>query len=237
MPRASRLECGRFPPATDVEFEPVVTETRSDLGSPGIIAVGASLGGLRVIESILARLPRALPVPVVIVQHVSERWPSFLVDILRRKANLPVRWLTHGERLAPGVAYVAPAGSHAVVRQRGQGSLLVAPRVHHTRPAADPLLTSIASTYGRDAIAVVLTGRLSDGTLGALAVRHAGGVVIAQDPASCRAPAMPAAAMRAHAVHFVLPGFHPAGAGGADDDARCAGDVRMAAGGIGAGGG
>ena len=178
---------------------------RFDLSHRGVIVIGASLGGLHAIEAILAGLPRELPVPVVIVQHLGDRQNSLLVDILRVKAGLPVQWLAHGERLDRGVAYVAPAGSHVVVRQYHRAALLDTPRINHSRPAADPLFTSAAKTYGRDTIAVVLTGRLSDGASGALAVRRAGGVVIAQDPACCAAPNMPEAAIGAGAVHFVLP--------------------------------
>ena len=172
---------------------------------PGIIAIAASLGGLQVIEAILAALPGDLPVPLVIVQHLAEQGPSIFVDILKRTAAVSVRWLEDGERLACGVAYVAPSGRHAVLSDRHRAALVDRPRINHSRPAADPLFTSAATTYGRDAIAVVLTGRLSDGALGALAVRRAGGVVIAQEPAGCAAPGMPQAAIRAGAVHFVLP--------------------------------
>ena len=176
-----------------------------DFQRSGIVAIAASLGGLRVIESILAGLPAELPVPLVIVQHLSDRGPSSFVDILRGKAGLPVRWLRDGDHLTRGVAYVAPSGRHVVLRHRHRAALVDRPRINHSRPAADPLFTSVATTYGPDAIAVVLTGRLFDGALGALAVRRAGGVVIAQEPAGCVAPGMPQAAIRAGAVHFVLP--------------------------------
>ena len=178
---------------------------RRDRDNPGIIAIAASLGGLRVIEEILAVLPVELPVPLVIVQHLADQGPSSLVDILSGKSGLPVRWLTDGDRLSRGVAYVAPMGRHAVLRDRYRAALVDTPRINHSRPAADPLFTSAATTYGSDAIAVVLTGRLFDGALGALAVRRAGGVVIAQEPTGCEAPGMPQAAIRAGAVHFVLP--------------------------------
>jgi hypothetical protein len=48
---------------------------------------------------------------------------------------------------------------------------------------------------------VVLAGRLHDGAAGAKATRDASGVVLAQDPASCQAPEMPTAALRAGVVH------------------------------------
>jgi len=50
-----------------------------------------------------------------------------------------------------------------------------------------------------------MSGRLRDGALGAADIRRAGGVVIAQDPATCPAPDMPNAAILSGVVHFVLP--------------------------------
>jgi len=173
--------------------------------SRGLVAIAASLGGLRVIESLLAELPRELPVPVVVVQHLSETQPSHFADLLASRSSLPTRWLAHRERLRPGVAYVAPAGRHVEVDAHGRAVLLDTPRINHSRPAADPLFTSAAAHYGAGTIAVVLTGRLFDGTAGAVAVRRAGGVVIAQEPSTCAAPGMPRAAIEAGAVHFVLP--------------------------------
>src|SRR5262249_29135545 len=144
-------------------------------------------------------------VPLIIVQHLPEEGPSLLVDILRQKAKLRVKWLDDDDRLSRGVAYVAPSRRHVILRRRNRAVLVDKPRINHSRPAAGPLFASAAMIYGRDAIAVVLTGRLNDGAAGALAIRHAGGVVIAQEPAGCAAPGMPQAAIGAGAVHFVLP--------------------------------
>ena len=176
-----------------------------ELSHQGIVVIAASLGGMHAIESILAGVPKELPVPVVVVQHLSDRQPSWLVDILAPKVRLPVRWIQHRDPLRGGVVHVAPVGHHVVVDERRRALLLDTPRINHSRPAADPLFTSAAMHYGSGTIAVVLTGRLCDGASGARVVQRAGGVVIAQDPATCTAPGMPRAAIAAGVVHFVLP--------------------------------
>jgi two-component system chemotaxis response regulator CheB len=90
------------------------------------------------------------------------------VDILRQSAAVGVRWLDDGEHLDRGWAYVAPPGRHVVVNPDGRLALLDAPRVGYARLTANPLFASAAETYGRDAIAVVLTGWLFDKALIAL---------------------------------------------------------------------
>lgn len=166
--------------------------------------MAASLGGLRAFETISQRLPRDFPLPIVFVQHLSDRYPTYLVDLLSETAALRVRWLRNGDLLERGVIHIAPPGLHTMIDHEGRASSWYAPRINHARPAADVLFSSAAEAVGAGTIAVVLTGRLFDGAAGALHVRRAGGVVIAQDPATCPAPGMPRATIEAGAAHFVL---------------------------------
>ena len=97
--------------------------------------------------------------------------------------------------LAAGV-WLAPDGLHLAL----DGSRLVLddgvyPGPH--RPSGDVLLHSIARSIGRSAAAIVLTGMGRDGASGAAAVKHAGGIAIAQDEASCVIYGMPKAAVDA----------------------------------------
>ena len=74
------------------------------------------------------------------------------------------------------------------------------------RPSADLLLTSLALVAARRTIAVILSGRGSDGATGAVAVHDFGGTVIAGDKASSAYFGMPEAAIsRGGVVDQVLP--------------------------------
>ena len=170
----------------------------------GVVVVAASLGGLRAFDPIVRSLPRDFPLPLVFVQHLSDHYPTYLADLLAATTALRVRWLRDGDALEPGVIHLTPPGLHTVFDGGGRAATWDAPRINYVRPAADPLLTSAAATFGANTTAVVLTGRLYDGAAGALNVRRAGGVVIAQDPATCPAPGMPRATIDAGAAHFVL---------------------------------
>ncbi|HUQ84622.1 MAG TPA: chemotaxis protein CheB [Gemmatimonadaceae bacterium] len=182
---------------------------RRSLQSPdeadGVVAIAASLGGLPVLELVLSALPVEFPLPVVVVQHLSDQLPSYFADLLAARVSVPTRWVEHHGQLSPGVVHIAPPGRHVLINESRRTELSEAPRVNHCRPSADPLFASAAANYGAGAIAVVLTGRLCDGAAGARAVHQAKGVVIAQDPATCVAPGMPRAAIEAGAARFVLP--------------------------------
>ena len=170
-----------------------------------LVVIAASLGGRPVLEQVLAPLPADFPVPIVVVMHVSADSPGYIPILLGRRTRLAVAHAADGEALRPGRVHVAPPARHVRVTRDGTLALDDGPRVSHARPSADVLFASAAEAAGPRTIGVVLTGRLYDGALGAAAIRAAGGVVLAQDPATCRAPDMPRAAMRRGAVHLSLP--------------------------------
>lgn len=104
-----------------------------------------------------------------------------------------------------GTVAVAPPNKHLLVTSAARLALAETERVHGVRPAADPLFASVAARFGTRALAVVLTGAGRDGAQGALAIRQAGGLVIAQDAATAEVFGMPRAAIACGAVALVLP--------------------------------
>jgi hypothetical protein len=72
------------------------------------------------------------------------------------------------------------------------------------RPSIDVLFRSAASTFGKRVVGVVLTGKLSDGTLGLRAVHDAGGLTIVQNPQSAEAPDMPFNALQGLVADYCL---------------------------------
>jgi two-component system chemotaxis response regulator CheB len=77
--------------------------------------------------------------------------------------------------------------------------------VHFVRPSADLLFESTAASYKDRAIAVVLSGSGSDGSMGVRAIKKMGGTVIAQDEKTSQFYGMPGAAVLTGSVDFVLP--------------------------------
>jgi two-component system chemotaxis response regulator CheB len=139
-------------------------------------------------------LPAGLDAAVCIVLHIPPTGRSLLAPILDRDSDLTVTVAEHDAPLRPGTVYVAPADHHLLVRS-DRLELSRGPKKNGLRPAADPMLRSLARAWGARSVAVVLSGALDDGAAGAAAVAEAGGQVLVQDPADALVPGMPPAAL------------------------------------------
>lgn len=170
-----------------------------------VVVFAASLGGLGVLQCVLAGLPETFPVPVLVVQHCSPKSESMGSLVLSSHSALPVTLAAPGESPQPGRVYVAPPDRHLSVTKGGAFACSDGPKVNFCRPAADPLFTSVAAVFGPRTLGVVLTGMGKDGADGARAIRKRGGVVIVQQPETCQAPEMPQAVLLDSGADFVLP--------------------------------
>lgn len=169
-----------------------------------VVGVVASLGGIAALRRLLAGLPADLPAAVLVVQHVERQRASRIAEMLAPSSALPVHEAREGEIMREGVVYVAPPNRHLLAGPDGTLVLSDAPPEHWSRPSGDPLFRSVAQHYGPRSVAVVLTGRDSDGSGGVGDVHSAGGTVLAQDPATALDGSMPRASIRTGAVDRVL---------------------------------
>lgn len=165
----------------------------------------SSLGGLKALSKVLSALPADFPAAIVVVQHLDPRTRSHMAEILTLRTLLTVKQAESEDVLRPGTVYIAPPNKHLLVNSDGILSLSDSAQVHFVRPAANNLFESVAVSFKERAIAVVLTGRDSDGATGVQAIKKMGGTVIAQDELSSVAFSMPSAAFDTGSVDFVLP--------------------------------
>ena len=175
-----------------------------------VVAIAASTGGPPALERVFSGLTAELPAAYLVVQHLPAGFTASLARRLARVTDIDVVEAENGMPIEEGVAYLAPHGTHTrvtgvSVRRLG---LEEGPPVHGVRPAADPLLESVASTYGELAVGVVLTGMGADGAAGLKLIREAGGDTIAQDEETSVVWGMPGAAMRSGAAARVVPIGH-----------------------------
>ena len=169
-----------------------------------VIAIATSAGGLKALSQVLAALPADFPPAIVVVQHLDPRHRSLMADILGRRSRLPVKQAQEGDKLRPGAVFIAPPNRHLLVNPDGSLTLTQTELVHFVRPSADLLFESVAGSFKDRAIAVVLTGTGSDGSMGVRAIKKMGGTVLAQDEATSEFFGMPNAAIQTGCVDFVL---------------------------------
>lgn len=169
-----------------------------------VVVVGASAGGIEALRQLLSGLPPDLPAAVLVVVHVPKTGGSALPGVLARSGPLPAAAATDGERLEPGRVYVAPPDRHLLVVGE-EIRVSAGPRQNGHRPAADALFFSAALSAGPGVLAIVLSGALDDGALGAAAVEERGGIVAAQDPDEAAYPSMPRSALLATRSAVALP--------------------------------
>jgi two-component system chemotaxis response regulator CheB len=169
-----------------------------------IIVIGASLGGLHALQTILAALPADFSPPIAIAQHRGSGTYELLPEIMQRYSLLPVQEAEDQEPIQPGHVYLAPADYHLLL-EPGYFTLSTVGPVNYARPAVDVLFESAADSYGAQTVGVILTGLNNDGARGLAAIKRRGGLAVVQDPATAEAPDMPKAALAATPVDKILP--------------------------------
>lgn len=173
-------------------------------GAP-LVAIGTSTGGPAALADILAELPRELPAPVVLLQHINDGFVEGLRDWLAGRSRLPLSLAVAGEHPRPGRAYLARSHSHLVLRAAGVFDYQDEPRGYFYHPSVNEFFSSAARYAPAGSLGVLLTGMGRDGAEGLLAMRQAGHHTIAQDRASSVVYGMPAAAAEAGAALEILP--------------------------------
>jgi two-component system CheB/CheR fusion protein len=172
--------------------------------TPVVVGIGASAGGLEAFSRLLESLPVDTGMAFVLVQHLDPKHPSLLTHLLSGKTAMAISEATDGVGIAADHVYVVPPGSDMLINN---GQLRLTPREQtpQLHLPIDAFLRSLAEDGGERAIGIVLSGAASDGAKGLAAIKSAGGVTFAQTPSSAEYASMPASAIAARVVDFVLP--------------------------------
>jgi two-component system, chemotaxis family, protein-glutamate methylesterase/glutaminase len=158
------------------------------------IVVGASLGGIEALSTLVGGLSADLPAALLVVQHTADNSPALLAEILANRGPLPAVTAETGMEPRRGCIHVAPPDRHLLLAADGM-RVVFGPRENRSRPAIDPLFRTAAVNYRSRVVAVILTGLLGDGAAGLLAVERCGGMPLVQDPGDAAYPEMPRAAL------------------------------------------
>lgn len=179
-----------------------------------LLCIGASTGGPTSILTVLLGLDPGLPVGILITQHMPEKFTAAFAERLERSTPWHVHEARPGDTVGAGMVLVAAGGwSLRVAREvTKDGAVLRVqpPQEPESRsdgyvPSVDRMMEAAALALGDKVIAAILTGMAGDGVKGALAVRKAGGRVLAEAPESAIIASMPEEAIRSGAVDEVVP--------------------------------
>ena len=168
-----------------------------------LIVIGASAGGVPALQRLITPLPVDFPAPIFIVMHIKESSPSFLPQVMNHYSRLAVMHPMDGDIIQARHIYVAPPDFHMTIAG-SKVRLQHGPKINHCIPAIDPLFCS-AAVCGRSVVGILLSGLLSDGTEGFVAIKQYNGITIVQDPNEAQFKDMPENAIKRSVVDFCLP--------------------------------
>ena len=169
-----------------------------------IIGIGASAGGLEALENFLKHVPLASGAAFVIIQHLDPTYKGMLPELLQRVTQMRVLQATNRLKIKPDCVYVIPPNKDLSVLH-GTLHLFEPMAPRGQRLPIDFFLRSLAEDRRELAIAVILSGMGSDGTLGLRAIKEKAGLALVQTPASAKFDGMPRSAIDAGLADIVAP--------------------------------
>ncbi len=195
----------------ETAFEVALRYTLSQISPAGlqyekVVAIGCSTGGPQALNEILRRFPIDFPAPILIVQHMPEKFTEKLAALLNSRIELAVVEAKEGMKLQRGIVYIAPGAYHMTIRPERTVSLISkAASAPLPCPSVDMLMQSVAEVFGKKAIGVLLTGMGDDGVLGMNAIKDAYGATIAQDEETSLVFGMPKMAIESGCIDSIAP--------------------------------
>lgn len=165
--------------------------------------LGASIGGPDAVREFLSGIPANSANLFLLAQHMGADFVDLMIGQLARASALPVSLAAQGEIAAHGQVLVVPLAERLLLDRDGQVSIEALPAPSAYCPSIDQVLKDVADRFGADAGAIIFSGMAHDAIDGAKYLASKGGVVWAQDPATCVVSSMIDGAIEAGVVKFV----------------------------------
>ncbi|WP_295555702.1 chemotaxis response regulator protein-glutamate methylesterase [uncultured Hyphomicrobium sp.] len=169
-----------------------------------VCIIGSSTGGPQALQAVLSQLPEALPVPLVVAQHMPPNFTNALANRLNDTCKPKIVEAADGMALTKGTVYISPGGMQTRISAT---EIKISPDHGESlyKPSVDVLAESARSAFGKNVLGVMLTGMGGDGSIEFGKLRKLGAHNIAQDQASCVVYGMPRTLIEAGGADEVLP--------------------------------
>ena len=186
-----------IPPSLKQTREPFkVHNTKIDLDiKMGIVLIGSSTGGPRLIEQICKILPKSYPHAVCVVQHMPTDFTANFAKRLNTLSEVEVLEADNGIELKPGRVIIAKGAKHLHFRKKLKTfSILLRSNVRERFfiPSVDEMFFSATEVLPcKNILAIELTGIGDDGADGMVELRRKGASTIAESEKSAVVYGMP----------------------------------------------
>ena len=153
------------------------------------LAIGGSADSLAKILHIIESLAPS-ELTIFIVQHVSEKQPNLLDELLKVRTEYSVLMPHHMMQVEPSTIYIAPPGHH--LRIHDQLIYLTRDRkIRFARPSIQVLFESLAYEYESNLMVALLSGYGDDGVSALQVLRDKGATVLVESPEESQAKTLP----------------------------------------------
>lgn len=169
-----------------------------------IVALGSSAGGLEAIESFFKTVPSDSGLAFIVVTHLEPHHPSLMAEIISKGTTMEATQATEAVVVKKNKIYVIPPGKNMIIVD---GRLQLFDRSGESEPflPIDYFLRSLAEDRKENAVAVILSGNGSDGSVGIRAIHSNLGMVMVQSPETAKYDSMPRSAIETGLADYVLP--------------------------------
>ena len=169
-----------------------------------IVLLGISTGGPSILDYILRNLKSDFSLPLVICQHMPEKFTKSLAEQLKKLCSLEVKETEDRERIREKVVYIAKGGNHTIITKDREFKIEDVNVFGIPAPSVNELFKSAAEVYKDKILGIIMTGMGNDGTEGARRIKEAGGDIIAQDEETSIVFGMPKSAIETGVVDEIL---------------------------------
>lgn len=177
----------------------------------GIVLIGVSTGGPRVLEEILPELPADFPWPLLIAQHMPRNFTGTFARRLDALCKLGVEEVVDRSPLRPGRVYVGRGDADLVVLKRGTDWVAATvpcdpARIWHPS-VARMVETALACVTPDRLVGVMLTGMGDDGAEAMTELHRNGGRTVAEAESTAVVFGMPGELVKRGGADSVLPSY------------------------------
>ncbi len=198
-----RSKTASLPAQATPHDEPEERQVSTSTSGPTIVGIAGSAGALSALQTFFSALPNETGMAFVVVTHLSPEHESHLASLLQPHTHMTVTQVTHKLPVRANQVYVIPPSRNILISD-AHVDVTEFDEPRSKRAPVDFFFRTLGRSR-REAVAIILSGGGTDGSVGMKDIKEEGGLVMVQDPEEAEYPSMPNAAIGTGLVDVVLP--------------------------------